>query len=154
MIFFRCCMRVLTGLRAGKYYQIMRWWSSSLGQWLLQSYNMSLLYRFIIVSYLPTCFNCVMDLRSPPCTSLLLIPHISPFDAASLSLCTHFSPPTLPGPEQPSTWTAPPPAGLYRSSALTSLSRWPQGVLHASMRLTPLIQLPPLWRPRHATRSL
>ena len=58
----------------------------------------------------------------PPRTELLLLPHLSPFNAAYLSLCTRLSPPTRPDVERPSTWAAPPPAGLHRSSALPSLA--------------------------------
>ena len=39
-------MCVLTGLCTGKYEQIMRWWSSRLGQELLQSYNLSLIVMY------------------------------------------------------------------------------------------------------------
>ena len=56
----------------------------------------------------------------------LLLPLIPPFDAASLSLFTLFSPPTRPGVEQPSTWTAPPLVGLHCLSALPSLAGRPQ----------------------------
>ena len=41
-----CVVCVLTGLWTGQYYRIMRWWSSSLGQWLLQSYTLSLIVEY------------------------------------------------------------------------------------------------------------
>ena len=51
----------------------------------------------------PTCFNRVMDLLSLPWTSLLLPPHMSPLDTATLVSVAPFPPPTHPGVERPST---------------------------------------------------
>ena len=66
--------------------------------------------------------------------------HLSPIDAAYLSLCTHFSPPPyLPGAEQPFIFlTAPPPAGLYRSSTLYSPAGKPEDLLVWSCVCLPL----------------
>ena len=78
----------------------------------------------------PTCSNCVMDIRFP------LPPDISPIAPPSFThqrrFCLSFllllSPPSCPGMERPTTWTAPPPAGLHRSSVISSLDGIPQGV--------------------------
>ena len=76
-------------------------------------------------------------------TRLPSLPQLPPVDAALLSSCTCFSPPTLPGAEWPSTCTAPPPASLHRLSTLPSLSGWPQVVPRASLWLPSLIWFPP-----------
>ena len=92
-----CCVCVLTGIWTGQYDWITRWWIPSLGQELLQHYNLLFLYNFITASSRPTCFNCVIYPPPPP-TYLTPIapPSIILLGCFSLSLHT-FIPPNSPG---------------------------------------------------------
>ena len=45
------CVCVLTGLQTAQFDQIMRWWSSSLGHWSLQSYNLLLIVMYFFPAF-------------------------------------------------------------------------------------------------------
>ena len=48
---------VFTGLRTDRYSQIMRWWSSNLGQILLKYYTLPLVVTTLILSPCTTCLS-------------------------------------------------------------------------------------------------
>ena len=104
----------------------------------------------------PTCSNCVLDhfIHSHR-ANLLLPPHISSVDAASISICTCFlpPPPSCPVAEQPSTWTALLSAGRHRSSTLYYPSGGPKEFLAQAVPVLLLPVAPPC-RPQPTPRSL
>ena len=84
------------------------------------------------------CFSLSLDL-SP------ISPHLPPVDATYIYVCNRLLPHlSRPVADQPSTWTALPPADCHHSSVLTSHARRTKGVPHASRSCLTLSSPPPL----------
>ena len=139
------CVRVcvLTGIHTEQYNQIMRCWSSNLGQGFLHSQTLPLAITTFILDPSPTCLSQFLDCFIPPSAAAprqqrLLSYQLSVIPATHLLFCHR----TM------STWASPTPTPLQ----LPPLALHPAP--HACVCRHIPRSSPPCYRPRPAPRSL
>ena len=117
----------VTGHRLVEYVQIIRWWSSNLGQWPLQNLGSVAMLNTLFYPSRPTCLSrlCIvlgslLHPTAPPISSCLPSPHLSVAPAPHiLSRCVAPSTWTL---SSPATLQLPPIVSAPRTACLSLLS--------------------------------